>query len=128
MQLGYTLLYVKDVSTTVEFYEKAFKIKRSFIHESGTYAEMNTGSTKLGFCNIDHVKNMGFAFTEVSTRVIPPGIEIGFVTENVKGAHAHAVNAGAINVLDPVSKPWGQEVSYVRDCNGFLVEICSPIQ
>jgi lactoylglutathione lyase len=24
-------------------------------------------------------------------------------------------------------KPWGQKVSYVRDLNGCLVEVCSPV-
>lgn len=27
----------------------------------------------------------------------------------------------------PTKKPWGQVVSYVRDCNGLLVEICSSM-
>ncbi|MFO0110274.1 MAG: VOC family protein, partial [Alphaproteobacteria bacterium] len=27
----------------------------------------------------------------------------------------------------PEQKPWGQTVAYVRDLNGFLVEICSPV-
>ena len=76
MQFGYTLLYVKNVADTVDFYEKAFKLKRTFIHESGSYAEMSTGSTKLGFCNVDHVKEMGIPFTEVSPKGSAPGIEI----------------------------------------------------
>ncbi len=37
------------------------------------------------------------------------------------------VDAGAIKVVKPAQKPWGQIVSYVRDNRGFLVEICNPI-
>jgi hypothetical protein len=29
--------------------------------------------------------------------------------------------------VPPTVKPWGQTVSYVRDLDGFLVEICSPM-
>jgi hypothetical protein len=25
-------------------------------------------------------------------------------------------------------KPWGQKLGYVRDLNGCLVEICSPVK
>jgi lactoylglutathione lyase len=48
------------------------------------------------------------------------------VTEDVAGAFAVAVKAGADPVAKPKQKPWGQLVAYVRDPNGFLVEICSP--
>jgi len=50
------------------------------------------------------------------------------VTEDVAGAYARAVAAGAMPLMPPKEKPWGQIVSYVRDCNGFLVEICSPVE
>jgi len=30
-------------------------------------------------------------------------------------------------VSEPETKPWGQTVAYVRDRNGFLVELCSPM-
>ena len=35
--------------------------------------------------------------------------------------------AGAVVVKEPQKKPWGQLVGYVRDNNGFLVEICAPM-
>jgi len=36
---------------------------------------------------------------------------------------AQAEAAGARKVADPVTKPWGQVVAYVRDLNGLLVEL-----
>ena len=35
MRLGYTIIYVKDVTRTVKFYEQAFGLSRRFVHESG---------------------------------------------------------------------------------------------
>jgi lactoylglutathione lyase len=35
--------------------------------------------------------------------------------------------SGATEVKPPETKPWGQIVVYVRDLNGFLVEICSEM-
>lgn len=34
MKLGYTIVYVADVPTTIDFYERAFGLKRRFLHES----------------------------------------------------------------------------------------------
>ena len=112
---------------TVAFYEKAFGLARRFVHESNLYAEMETGSTALAFA--------GEAMAELNAVTIRPnrpgdvaaGIEIALVTEDPEVAYKKAVTAGAIAVKPPVLKPWGQTVGYVRDLNGCLVEICSPM-
>lgn len=57
----------------------------------------------------------------------PSAFEIGLVTTDVAAAFKKAIAAGAVSVSEPKTKPWGQTVAYVRDLNGFLVEICSPI-
>jgi len=46
MKFGYTIVYVPDVLASVEFFERAFGLKRRFVHESG-YGEMETGATAL---------------------------------------------------------------------------------
>ena len=38
-----------------------------------------------------------------------------------------AIEAGAKLYATPKEKPWGQVVGYVRDLDGFLIEICTPI-
>ncbi|MEP0820911.1 VOC family protein [Trichocoleus desertorum GB2-A4] len=58
---------------------------------------------------------------------LPAGIEIGFVTEDVAAAFAQAVTAGAVAVVAPTVKPWGQTVGYIRDLDGILIELGSPI-
>jgi lactoylglutathione lyase len=45
----------------------------------------------------------------------------------VSAAFANAVATGAVVVAKPKVKPWGQTVAYVRDLDGILIEICSPI-
>ncbi len=55
------------------------------------------------------------------------GVKLGLVTEDVAGAYARAVDAGATPLKEPAEKPWGQTVGYVRDLNGVLIEICSPM-
>ncbi|MBS0630108.1 MAG: VOC family protein [Verrucomicrobia bacterium] len=124
MRLGYVIIYVKDVGETVEFYERAFGLKVRFVHESGGYAELETGQTALAFV----VEGMiSHPFLPNRKAVEPAGIEICLVTEDVQGQFDRAVKVGAEAVSKPEQKPWGQLVCYVRDNNGCLVEICSPI-
>jgi len=124
MRLGYVIIYVADVQATVHFYEKAFRLKCRFVHESGTYAEMETGQTALAFVQETILSH---PFRKNRIKDGPAGIEVALVTENVGESFAHAIKAGAIEVVPPEEKPWGQIVCYVLDNNGCLVEICSPI-
>ena len=127
MKFGYTIVYVPDVLASVEFFEKAFGPKRRFVHESG-YGEMDTGETALAFATHGlGISNLPGGYVKASHSDLPLGMEIALVTENVAQSHARAIAAGAASVKEPVLKPWGQTVSYVRCPDGTLVEICSPV-
>jgi uncharacterized glyoxalase superfamily protein PhnB len=126
VKLGYVILYVRDVEATVDFYEKAFGLKRRFVHESG-YAEMDTGETALAFASESVVADNGNQFTPTRPGRKPPAIEIALVSDNPAASYKRAIAAGAAGIAEPTDKPWGQVVGYVRDLNGFLVEVCSPV-
>lgn len=128
MKLGYTLFYVENVQASMDFYEKAFGLEKGFYHESGLYGEMITGETKLGFVHHDTASSHGFLYQHINLKSPTPGLEIGLVTKSVESTFKRAVGCGAIPMSEPKSKPWGQIVAYVKDCNGFLVEICSPME
>jgi catechol 2,3-dioxygenase-like lactoylglutathione lyase family enzyme len=127
MKLGYVILYVPDVSASVTFYEKAFGLLRRFIHESGQYAEMETGATALAFASEDMVSTTCHGFRRNRREDPAAGAEVALVTDDVRNSFDRAVEAGALPVVHPTEKPWGQVISYVRDNNGFLVEICSEV-
>lgn len=128
MKLGYTIIYVPDVAASLGFFEKAFGLAPKFIHESGTYGELNTGETTLSFA-AHELGDMNFpgGHVHADQSVQPLGFEIAFVTEDVQSAHAKAVATGAAELAAPQRKPWGQTVSYVRCPDGILVELCTPI-
>jgi lactoylglutathione lyase len=126
MKLGYTIIYVSDVSGTIDFYERAFGLKLRFAHEN-LYAEMDTGDTLLAFASEEMSKANGLQIRPNRPTELTAGFEIAFVTADPEAAFAKAVAAGAIEVVAPRQKPWGQVVGYVRDLNGCLVEIGSPI-
>jgi uncharacterized glyoxalase superfamily protein PhnB len=123
MKFGYAILYVDDVEATIAFYEKAFGQTREMV-AGGEYGELKTGSTKLAFA-VRKVAPINVQPAGPSSD--PSAAEVAFTTDNVQAAFDKAVAAGAKPVSSPAKKPWGQIVSYVRDNNGFLVEICSPM-
>ena len=127
MRLGYTIVYVEDVIATVEFYERAFGLSRKFIHESKLYAEMETGETVLAFAANQMADLNGFSIRPNASTETAAGFEIAFVSEQPEEKFKVAVAAGASPLKDPETKPWGQIVGYVRDLNGCLVEIASPV-
>ena len=128
MRFGYTIVYVEDVAAAIAFYERAFGLTRRFIAEDGTYGELETGATTLSFAQ--HALPSGFipdGYRRNDPTQPPAGIEIGFVTDDVAAAWDAALAAGATALVPPQTKPWGQTVAYVRDPEGMLVEICTPV-
>jgi lactoylglutathione lyase len=130
VSLGYVILIVKDVSASLAFYESAFGLSRRFFTDDNgkAYGELETGATRLGFVSLE------LARTTLKQEIIatspdkPPfGAEIAFTTPDVPAFYARAVKAGAKAMSEPALKPWGQTVAYLRDMDGHLVELCTPL-
>jgi catechol 2,3-dioxygenase-like lactoylglutathione lyase family enzyme len=108
MKLGYTILYVPDVAESLEFFGKAFGLKTRFLHESGTYGELETGATTLAFAAHELGDgNFPGGHVHANSSPQPLGMEIALVTEDVSTAHTRAVAYGAIELSAPSEKPWG---------------------
>jgi lactoylglutathione lyase len=127
MKFGYCILYVPDVPAALAFYERAFGLSRKFLHESNSYGELATGTTRLAFVAESLAAGHGH-FRPSRLDEPPPAMEVALVTDDVAAAFEHAVAAGAEPHCKPEEKPWGQTVGYVRDPNGFLIELCTPIE
>ena len=128
MKLGYASAYVPNVSESLAFFETAFGLTRRFLHESGTYGELETGETTLGFASHE-LGQMNFpnGYIEAHCSKQPLGFEIALVTDDVDQGHKKAIATGATEIAPPQQKPWGQTVSYVRCPAGILIELCTPI-
>src|SRR5690349_9014097 len=100
---GGVIVYVPDAEAAAAFYERAF-----------------------GFVQEDYAQKSLPEFVRNQSGARPAGFEILVVNKDVDAAFKRAVDAGATPVAQPHDMPWGQRVSYVRDLNGVLVEICAP--
>jgi len=125
MQFAYTILYVADVPRALAFYESAFGFERSFLHESGDYGQLATGSTALAFSSRALIRQLGKH--PVAPDPHAPSAEIALSTHDVPAAVQRALAAGATLLQDATAMPWGQTVAYVADPDGFLVELCTPM-
>ncbi len=128
--LGYAILYVKDVPASLAFYEDAFGLARRFLHDEDgkAYGELETGAARLAFASLPVVRDLVGADVTIAAPDRPPlGFEIALVTPDVRALYDRALRAGAASMSAPEEKPWGQTVAYVRDRNGFLVELCTAM-
>jgi lactoylglutathione lyase len=127
MKFGYAIIFVPDVAATLAFWERAFGLTRRFVSEGGEYGELDTGATTLAFAAESLAAAHGLAIRPNRAGDTPAGFEIALVTDDVHAAYDRAVAAGATPTAKPAPKPWGQIVGYVRDANGVLVELCTPV-
>jgi uncharacterized glyoxalase superfamily protein PhnB len=129
VKFGYTILYVSDVTKSIEFYENSFGFSRKFITPENDYGELETGQTTISFASKElansNLKN-GFTASQLSQK--PFAIELGLVTDNVNEVTELALKFGATILVEPIEKPWGQTVAYIRDIDGFLLEICTTMK
>lgn len=129
IRYAYTILYVKDVLATMEFYKRAFGFEQKFVTPENDYGELMSGTTTIAFENFE-LGNSNFkkGFTKSDLNKRPFGIELAFTTLEVEKAMDSAIKNGAVLLEETTTKPWGQKVGYIRDLNGFIIEICTPIQ
>src|SRR4051812_38557303 len=89
MQFGYTILYVEDVPATLAFYGQAFGLATRYTHESGSYGELETGTTALAFVSRALLRQIGKS--PQPPELDKPTSEIALVTDDVPAATARAV-------------------------------------
>jgi uncharacterized glyoxalase superfamily protein PhnB len=124
---GYTILYVENVEETLAFYVKAFGFKQKFLTPEKDYGELDTGGTILSFASYSIAAYNGISVAKSDLNTTPAPFEIAFVADDIEQTWKRAVNAGAAIVKEPTQKPWGQVVGYLRDKNGFLIEVCTRV-
>ena len=128
MHLGYTIVYVPDVAAALDFWERAFGLRRRFLADDGTYGELDTGDTTLGFAAYSMAESQIPGGVRPHTPDGPPApVQIAFTTDEVRPAYDRAVAAGATSLAAPAQQPWGQTTAWLRDPAGVLVEIGTPV-
>ena len=117
---NYVILVVDDLDRALDFYTRVLGLKLG--HRSREYAQLDTGVTRIGFYTRPAMATvLGFDLDAPSP--IAPGFELGFKVADVDAAYAEILAAGATPVTEPTTRPWGQRTAYVRDPDGYLIEL-----
>ncbi len=84
MRLAYVVSYVADVTASLEFYERAFGLRRRYLEQERHYAELVTGETTLAFVSTVRAgEHLPAQFQPVSRADDPVGFELTLLTEDV---------------------------------------------
>ncbi len=128
MKYGYTIIYVEDVESSLEFYKNAFEFDIKFMTPEKDYGELITGETTIAFASIS-LGNSNFkrGFTSISKVEKPIGVELVLISDQIEVDFEYAISKGAKPYEAIQQKPWGQKVGYLLDPNGLLIEICTPM-
>ena len=120
----YIILIVDDLDRALDFYTQVLGLKLG--HRSGDYAQLNTGVTRIGFYTRPAMeKVVGFTLEPASQSA--PGFELGFKVPDVDAAYAEVLAGGASPVTEPITRPWGQRTAYIRDPDGYLIELAQDL-
>lgn len=128
-RLGWVIVYVDDVAAAIDLYERAFGLERAFVDPSGTFGQLDTGTTALAFAQRDlAASNLPDGFQAPDPLAPSFNVELALIYDDVAAAFARAVAEGCTPLAEPERKGHGQTVGYVRDPFGTLVEVASPVE
>lgn len=128
LRLGWVIVYVEDPTAASAFYEATFGMRGEFAAPDGSYAQLDTGPTRLAFASYTlGESNFPGGVRRAPADGLPSNVEITLVADDVDTAHARALDAGCTALASPQDKPHGQRVAYVRDPFGTLVELATPL-
>jgi lactoylglutathione lyase len=121
----YVVLIVNDLDRALAFYTELLGLKLG--HRSGDYAQLDTGRTRLALYTRGALtKTLNMPLERPAANA--PGFEIGFKVADVDSAFADLVARGALPVCPPADRFWGQRTAYMRDPDGYLVELAQDLR
>lgn len=125
--LGWVIVYVDDPVAAITFYEQTFGLQREFAAPDGSYGQLLTGATKLGFASYALGEANFPAGVRRTDTGQPANVEIVLVSADVDALHDAALQAGCTELAKLEDKPHGQRVGWVRDPFGTLLELATPM-
>ncbi len=118
--LGYVIVYVSSLETSVAFYRDVIGLRLKFI-DAG-FAEFDTGEVRFAV----YEKHRAAWLTD--QQVSPgPAAEVAFLVDNFDVETRRLTSLGATVLSGPADRPWGHRTLHVADPDGFIVELAQPI-
>src|SRR5262245_59151976 len=88
ISLGWVIVYVDDPVAVSDFYVRTFGLTSQFVGPGGTYAQLDTGPTKLAFAAYTlGDDNFPGGVRRAGADGAPPNVEVVLVHDDVDAAH-----------------------------------------
>jgi lactoylglutathione lyase len=122
-------IFVKDMPTMVRFYRDvlSFEIKEEENTSNVYLIKDGTLFLLYGRTDFEQMAKRSFSYANG----VNGHYELALSVENygaVDDAFQKVVSKGALPILEPTTKPWGQRTCYIADPEGNLIEIGSFIK
>jgi len=122
MQLAATRIFTDDVDALVQFYERLTGIIAERIHPM--FAELRTPSSTLAIASTATVPLLGNDAAQARSN---RSVVLDFVVDDVDAAYLALQDVVEVFVNKPTDMPWGNRSLLIRDPEGNLVNIFTPI-
>ena len=121
-QLGYAILFVRDLERSVAFYRDVIGLP--FKLQGDGYVEFATEGARFGLYDRNRLGELTGQGTDPPDH---PGGEVVFLVEDVDAEAERLREAGATILRGPVDRAWGHRTLHLEDPDGFVVELAGEI-
>ena len=122
---GFGLL-VKDMARMIRFYRDVlgFEIKESEDTKNVYLVKDGTLFLLYGRSDFEKMTDRRYEYVNGLNGHFELALYVD-AFDDVDAAFNHAVESGAVPVMEPTTEPWGQRTCYIADPEGNLIEIGS---
>ena len=121
-QLGYAILFVRDLERSVAFYRDVIGLP--FKLQGDGYVEFATEGARFGLYDRNRLDELTGQDSSDPGR---PGGEVVFLVEDVDAEAERLREAGATILRGPLDRAWGHRTLHLEDPDGFVVELAGEI-
>ncbi|MFN2556304.1 MAG: VOC family protein [Nitriliruptorales bacterium] len=121
----YVVVIVAELERSVGFYVDLLGLKLQ--HRSGPFVQLDTGRTRLALYQRDAMAETLGVEKLAAPDPHAPGFELGFKVADVDSVYAVLVARGVQPAVPPTDRHWGQRTAYVRDPDGYLIELATDL-
>ena len=121
-QLGYAILFVRDLERSVAFYRDVIGVPVKL--QGDGYVEFATEGARFGLYDRNRLDELT---GQDSTDPGRPGGEVVFLVGDVDAEAGRLRAAGATILKGPVDRAWGHRTLHMEDPDGFVVELAEEI-